>query len=156
MSLLQPKLECDLHEDVLPWLMSKKETFSTGQDDAVKMADHLIEHGIMVRSKAHAKTMKARRDRERNVADDAAMAGVRQQERRAERKAAREKRAKDQAKSKMRDEIRRILIDKGQVVQPVTEQILTDIHGGYQRGGQFLGALGGQFQQIYYAVNAIH
>lgn len=28
MSLLNAKLDCDLHEDVLPWLMAKKETFS--------------------------------------------------------------------------------------------------------------------------------
>ena len=85
------------------------------------MADHLIEQVILARSKAHARTMKAKRDRERAAAEDAANAGVRQQQRRAERQAAREKRAKDQAKAKMRDEIRRILIDKGAVVQPVTE-----------------------------------
>ena len=121
MSLLHPKLECDLHEDVLPWLMAKKETFSTDQDDSIKMADHLIEQGILARSKAHARTMKARRDKERALAEDAANADVRQAERRAERQAARAKRAKDQAKTKMRDEIRRILIDKGSVVQPVTE-----------------------------------
>lgn len=83
------------------------------------------------------------------------MAGIRQQQRRAERKAAREKRAKDNAKKQMSNEIRRLLIDKGSVVSPVVNQDLLDIHGCYQRGNQFLGALGGQLQQMYYVVNAI-
>ena len=85
MSLLNAKLECDLHEDVLPWLMEKKETFSTDQEDSIKMADHLIEQGILARSKAHAATMKAKRDKERQAADDLAHAGERQKQRRAER-----------------------------------------------------------------------
>lgn len=28
MSMLQPKLECDLHENVLPWLMNQKDAFT--------------------------------------------------------------------------------------------------------------------------------
>ena len=115
----------------------------------------MIDAGIVQRKKAHAKTLKARADRKKAEADDAAMAGIRQQQRRAERKAAREKRAKDQAKTQMKNEIRRLLIDKGSVVSPVVNSDLLDIHGCYQRGTQFLGALGGQLQQMYYVVNAI-
>lgn len=59
------------------------------------------------------------------------MAGVYQEQRRAERKIARETRAKEQAKAKMRDEIRRVLIDKGQVITPVTSTELLEIHGCY-------------------------
>lgn len=62
------------------------------------------------------------------------MAGVRQEQRRAERKIARETRAKEQAKNKMRDEIRRMLIDKGQVCQPVNQTELMEIHGCYEKG----------------------
>ena len=54
-----------------------------------------MEDGILVRQRAHAKTLKARADRIKAAAEDQAMAGVRQKERRAERKAAREKRDKD-------------------------------------------------------------
>lgn len=71
------------------------------------------------------------------------MAGVYQEQRRAERKIARETRAKEQAKAKMRDEIRRVLIDKGQVVTPVISTELLEIHGCYEKGKQYLGALGG-------------
>ena len=55
----------------------------------------------------------------------------------------------------MRDEIRRVLVDKGTVVHPVVSQELQEIHGCYQRGNQFMAALGGQTQQLYYVVNAI-
>ena len=83
------------------------------------------------------------------------MAGVRQEQRRAERKIARETRAKEQAKNKMRDEIRRLLIDKGQVFSPVNQTELLEIHGCYEKGKQYLGALGGQLQQLYYVINSI-
>ena len=83
------------------------------------MSQKIIDWGIENRKKAHAKTLKARADRIKAEEKDRAMAGVRQQERRAERKAARETRAKEQAKAKLRDEIRRLLIEKGQVVSPV-------------------------------------
>ncbi len=128
---MKPSLECDLHQDVLPWLMEQKEAFSNDAEEAEKIASRIIDLGINARQKAHAKTLKARADRMKADADDAAMAGIRQQERRAERKAAREKRAKEQAKAQMKSEIRRLLIDKGQVVSPVVNQDLLDIHGCY-------------------------
>lgn len=108
-----------------------------------------------MRQKIHAKTLKARADRIKAAANDEKMAGQRQKERRAERQLARETRAKEEAKAKMRDEIRRLLIDKGTVVNGVTSSELLEIHGCFERGKQFLGALGGQLQQLYYVVNAI-
>ena len=155
MSLMKPSLECDLHSDVLPWLMDQKETFTADAEAAQTITDKIIDLGIITRKKAHAKTLKARADRKKAEAEDAAMAGIRQRERRAERKAAREKRAKDDAKKQMSSEIRRLLIDKGQVVSPVVNSELLDIHGCYERGKQFLGALGGQLQQLYYVINAL-
>ena len=103
-----------------------------------------IDHGISRRVKAHAKTIKARADRLKADEDEKAMAGVRTAERREARQLAREKRAKDQAKAKMRDEIRRLLIEKAQVATPVNSEVLLDIHGCYEKGKQYLGALGGQ------------
>ena len=134
MSLMNPSLECDLHGSVLPWLMDQKDAFTVDADDASKFTEQIIDLGIVQRKKAHAKTLKARADRKKTEAEDAAMAGIRQQERRAERKAAREKRAKEQAKAQMKSEIRRLLIDKGSVVSPVVNNELLDIHGNYSRG----------------------
>jgi len=83
------------------------------------------------------------------------MAGTRQEVRRAERKIARETRAKEQAKTKMRDEIRRLLIDKGNVADPSVNTELMQIHGCYEKTKGYQGAVGGQLQQLYYVVNAI-
>jgi len=47
---------------------------------------------------------------------------------------ARETRAKDEAKAKMRDEIRRLLIEKGQCVNPCTQTELIEIHGCFEKG----------------------
>ena len=108
------------------------------------MSALFIDAGISLRVKAHAKTIKARNDRLAAEEEEKAMAGVRTSERREARKLAREKRAKDQAKAKMRDEIRRLLIEKAQVVSPVNSEVLLDIHGCYEKGKHYLGALGGQ------------
>ncbi len=134
MSLLHPKIECDLHEEVLPWLMEQKDVFSKDANEAEDMATELIESGIMQRKLAHAKTLKERQDKLKKAVDDVQMAGVRQQQRRVERKLARETRAKDEAKAKMRDEIRRLLIEKGQCVNPCTQTELIEIHGCFEKG----------------------
>ena len=156
LSMMQPKLENDLHETVLPWLKNQRDAFTEDMKESKDMADKVIMNGIQMRKKAHAKMLAERAARLKKEADEIEMAGVRQQERRAERKIQRETRAKEQAKAQMRDEIRRILIDKGQVQSPAYNTELVEIHGNYEKGGkQFLGALGGQVQQIYYVINAI-
>ena len=98
------------------------------------MSEKIIEKGILKRMNTHAKTLKARAEKKRKEQEDKEMAGVRQEQRRAERKIARETRAKEQAKNKMRDEIRRLLIDKGQVFSPVNQTELLEIHGCYEKG----------------------
>lgn len=119
------------------------------------MAAQIIDKGISARRDAHAKTLKDRQARLKKEAEDLAMAGIRQQERRAQRKIERELREKEAAKEKLRGEVRRLLIDKATVVSPVTSGELLDIHGNYDRGNKYMGALGGQLQQLYYVVNAI-
>ena len=119
------------------------------------MSEKIIEQGILKRMEVHSKTLKARASKKKQEQEDKEMAGVRQEQRRAERKIARETRAKEQAKNKMRDEIRRMLIDKGQVCQPVNQTELMEIHGCYEKGKQYLGAVGGQLQQLYYVINSI-
>ena len=85
----------------------------------------------------HAKTLKARSQKIKQAQADEANAGVRQEQRRAMRKIERETRAKEQAKTKMRDEIRRLLIDKGQVVTPIVSSELLEIHGLYEKGRHY-------------------
>lgn len=114
------------------------------QESAVELTAQLITQGISSRVKLHAKTLKERAERLKNAENDKANAGVRQAARRQERALAREKRAKEQAKAKIRDEVRRLLIEKGQVVTPMVSSELLEIHGNFERGKQFLSAIGGQ------------
>ena len=155
MSMLKTQLEVDIHGDVKPWLMAQKQAFKDDQKDCVKMAATIIEQGINMRRRAHMKTLAARAAKIKQEEEDKAMEGSRQAERRAQRKIAREVREKENAKKKMRDEIRRLIIDKSTMVSPVANTELVDIHGNYERGKQFLGALGGQLQQLYYVINAV-
>ena len=64
----------------------------------------------MARRESHIKTLMERAEKKKKEANDLAMAGVRQQERRAQRKIERETRAKEQSKAQTRAEIHRILI----------------------------------------------
>ena len=155
MNLLHPKIESDLHKDVLPWLTARRDSFLGDQTSAGELAEGLIEKGLVRRRETHARTLQARIERKQKEEQDLLRAGEMQAQRRADRKIAREKREKEQAKQKMRDEIRRILIEKCQVATPVVNTELLEPHGCYERGKQFIGALGGQLQQIYYVVNAI-
>ena len=62
-SMFEPKLERDLHEDVLPWLKAKMAKFMKADTQAVDLADRIIEAGINHRRKEHGATLKAREDR---------------------------------------------------------------------------------------------
>ena len=75
--------------------------------------------------------------------------------RRAERAKAREKRAKDQAKDTLRSEVRRLLVEKSTVFSPAAAAELLDIHGCFERGKQYAGAIGGQLMQWYFVIDAI-
>jgi len=97
-----------------------------------------------MRQKQHAKTLKARIDRIKAAEEDKATAGVRQAERRRQRALARDTRAKEQAKTKLRDEVRRLLIEKGQASGPICSHELLDIHGCFERGKQYVGCIGGE------------
>lgn len=77
------------------------------------------------------------------------------EQRKKDRRAAREKRAKDQEKQRLRDEIRKIVIDRGDVKTPVAQWDLLDVHGNYERGKHFFGGLGGHLQQLYLVCQAV-
>jgi hypothetical protein len=62
----------------------------------------------------------------------------------------------DRAKAKKEAEIKKWMVDKGGIVlSGIASEMLLDIHGCYEKGKAFMGALGGTIQQWYYVVNAI-
>jgi len=91
----------------------------------------------MNRMSAHAKTLKNKAEIASKAKENSAMAGVHQEQRRAERKIARETRAKEQAKTQMKNEIRRLLIDKAQVANPSVNTELMEIHGCFEKNKHY-------------------
>lgn len=63
MNLLRPKIVGQLHEDVLPWLVAKRDNFERDQTDADVIVSDIIERGLFGPQIRHAATLKARRDR---------------------------------------------------------------------------------------------
>ena len=154
--LMQPSITCELSEDVLPWLIEKTKLFLDDGVEAIGMSDSIIDDGIFSIKRDHGQTLRIK-DAER---EDRARAKLDEErntdKRRHDRKIARETRAKQQAKAKIEQEIKKIMIEKsGVVVNGVVNDMLLDIHGCYEKGKTFLGALGGQIQQWYYVVSAI-
>lgn len=155
MGLLHTKTECDLYQDVLPWLMAKRNEFMSSQEAQVDLAGGLIEEGVQCAKKAHFFTL---RDVQKKK-DDAIAAKIQAEvdtiARRENRALERVTRAKEQAKEQLRSEIRRILVEKSSTVSPAASVELLDIHGCYERGKQFAGSIGGMVMQWYHMLNAI-
>ena len=145
----------DLKEDVLPWLLAKRDEFLKDQTGAIEVSQKVIEEGILLNKTKHAAFLKARDDGIKAAEQEKLRAEEETRNRRAERAKAREKRAKDQAKDQLRSEIRRLLIEKSIIVSPAASAELLDIHGCYERGKQFSGAIGGQLMQWYFVLNAV-
>ena len=153
---MQPQVVSDLYQDVLPWLLAKRDEFLGGQSNAAEVSTSLVEDGIMAHQRAHGQFL---RDRQARIEHERLMK-IREEEatlqRRAERAKAREKRAKDEAKEQLRAEVRRMLIEKATIVSPAASAELLDTHGCFERGKQFAGAQGGQLMQWYWVLNAIY
>ena len=55
----------------------------------------------------------------------------------------------------MREDIRKVLIEKADIKNPVLNYELLDIDGNFEKGKHFLGAIGGHLQQLYFVVDTI-
>jgi len=51
---MQPKMTSDLYEDVLPWLLAKRDEFLADQSNALDVSQEIIEEGIVFHKNAHA------------------------------------------------------------------------------------------------------
>ena len=59
LGLMNTQTECDLYQDVLPWLMAKRNEFMASQEAQVEMAGVLIEEGLQAQRKGHFMTLRA-------------------------------------------------------------------------------------------------
>jgi hypothetical protein len=70
MNLMKPEAECNLYEDVLPWLLAKRDMFIKEQSDAVQVSDEALNKGIVASKEAHADFLKKRQERLTQEAQD--------------------------------------------------------------------------------------
>lgn len=59
---LEPQMATDLKEDVLPWLLAKRDEFLKDQTGAIEVSQKVIEEGILLNKTKHAAFLKARDD----------------------------------------------------------------------------------------------
>ena len=146
MKMMEPKIESDLHEDVLPWLRQKIGKFEKDDGQAEQLAVSIIESGILQAQLNHATTLRLRNERKAKEAADKEQSEKDRVKRRENRALERELRDKRAAKAALRAQINKHIIDKGEVVQNIANSTLLDIYGGYDRtnANKFFGAIGGQ------------
>ena len=98
LGLMNTKTECDLYQDVLPWLMAKRNEFMASQEAQVEVAGCIIEEGLQGTKKMHFMALREVQKKK----EDAIAAKIQAEEdaieRRQNREQARITRAKDQAK----------------------------------------------------------
>ena len=115
MKMMEPKIESDLHEDVLPWLKQKIGKFEQDDGEAEKLAVSIIESGILQAQLNHATTLRLRNERKAKEAADKEQSEKDRVKRRENRALERELRDKRAAKAALRAQINKHIIDKGEV-----------------------------------------
>lgn len=63
MKLMEPANKNILYEDVLPWLLAKRDAFLKDQADAVASAAEIVDLGIVNCQNSHADYLKKREER---------------------------------------------------------------------------------------------
>jgi len=153
-NLLENKLEAQLQERVMPWLFQKIDMFMAQDEQIAKNTHELVETGIREQQKHHAQRVY---DHKKEVCDAETTAReeeVKRQHRKQERRRIRQLRVKEQIKQVLRDEIFKVIVDKGDVKNPSTFFELMDLHSNFSEK-PVLTTYGGHFQQLYYVVCAI-
>lgn len=153
-SLLENKLEAQLQERVMPWLFEKINMFMAQDEQIEKNTHELVETGLREQQKHHAQRVY---DHKKEVCDMETLSReeeVKRQHRKQERRRIRQLRVKEQIKQVLKEEIFKIIVDKGDVKSPSTHYELLDLHSNYVEK-PVLTTYGGHFQQLYYIVCAI-
>ena len=137
-----------MHESVLPWLISKMTNFLADEDDIDHNVEEVVNDAYKKGLEAHAKSMIGRRKHKDDMVYSAEQRIIQKELERQSRREARERRRKQQEFDKLRAEIKKAFIDKGEVKDGITSQDLLDVNGNYEKGKPFAGSLGGQLMQL--------
>lgn len=148
--LVRP-LDKSLHESVLPWLIDKMSGFLNDDDFIAINADQVVVDAFERSNSLHAKALARERQRKDDIVYSAEQKIIRKELERQARREAREQRRKQEEYDKLRLEIKKGFIDRGEIKDGMTSQDLLDVNGSYEKNKNFAGTLGGQLMQILFA-----
>jgi hypothetical protein len=133
-----------LHESVLPWLIDKMAGFLEDEGFINFNVDQVVTDGYNKGVESHGKSMEGEKKRKQDLIHSAEQRIIQKELERQARREARERRRKQQEFDKLRAEIKKSFIDKGEVKDGIANQDLLDVNGNYEKGKPFAGSLGGQ------------
>ena len=153
MGVLVPPQSRAMEEEVMPWLMDKIVGFLVEDQSTTQGAQVMVNTGFENAQNRHKSTIQAKYDKIKQDELDRIEAEKQKIIRKEKRREARIKRAKDQELEKFRDQVQRNVIFKGEVLE-VLKTNLVEYHGFYT-SEKYIGALGGQANQIYYVLDEV-
>lgn len=137
-----------LHESVMPWLVEKMQSFLHGDKHIDINVNDIVADAWLVGLKKHAGAIAGHKQHKQDLVKAQEQRVIQKELERQARREARERRRKQQELDKLRAEIKKSFIDKGDVKDGITAQDLLDINGNYEKGKAFAGAIGGQLLQF--------
>jgi hypothetical protein len=137
-----------LHESVMPWLVSKMTSFLHGDNHIDVNVNDIVADAWLQGLKKHAGAIAGHKQHKMDLIKAQEQRVIQKELERQARREARERRRKQQELDKLRAEIKKSFIDKGDIKDGITAQDLFDINGNYEKGKSFAGAIGGQLLQF--------
>lgn len=133
-----------MHESVLPWLIDKMAGFLEEDGYIDFNVDQVVTDGYMMAVGAHYKSIEGEIKRKEGLIHSAEQKIIQKELERQARREARERRKKQQEFDKLRADIKKAFIDRGEIKDVIANQDLLDVNGNYEKGKLFAGSLGGQ------------
>lgn len=144
-----------LHESVLPWLIEKMTGFIHDEEEIDYTVEHIFEAAIGIGFSSHGGAIEQEQKRKEEIIYSAEQKIIMKELERQRRREARETRRKQQEFEKLKTEIKKFFVDKGEVRDHVINQDLLDVNGVYEKNKPFAGALGGQLLQLILTFQAL-
>ena len=137
-------IEKSLHESVLPWLIDKMSGFLNDEQSIEINVEQIVNDAYKKGIDAHTRAIVGEIKRKENLVHSAEQRIIQKELERQARREARERRRKQQEFDKLKAEVKKNFIDKGEVKDGITAHDLLDVNGNYEKNRSFAGSLGGQ------------
>ena len=154
--LMVKPMEMVMHEQVMPWLLEKMMGFMEDTDVVDLTMNEVINKGFKKGEEEHKEKVQDEYDRREYVRLDIERKIREKEEAKQKRRNERERRRKLEELKKLKEEIHKLFVSKGDTKDGITSFDLLDIHGNYDKNRGYVGTVGGQFMQIVLVVQALY